>query len=740
MGKGINELEFDEFEELLGEIPNATSGTATNPEESGLINFSKDVKRVSLNPLNGSLGDVIQNNGTLDEEKLSVHKIQQSHIKKVQQEEEPNLPDDQSLTSAFADLSFNEGATAEAAMPLLANFRPFQNHPILINGQLPSNVDSRAVYVPYFGSQNNSSGNFEMLGAKTSFQELRKQSAGYFQPIENFSGSLPFTNGVPGYQVHGLEFPNFSDQRHYFMDTQSQIPYLHSHQLNQSHVAWMSMEEERYYRMQKQYLYMQQLRSQRLESQHSIRANGNVAARLTSHNVRQQHNELSDQEAMRNKATVSRSINLSNPVLSSADFNKMQGLDMLGKQCFPEKILTRSHGLNSLRSVKFGSFVGNELLAEVNQNGRVLSNGNCHQSLSNSDAALQLNSASSRGLLSDSVDLKLNSSRPLLQYNSVDEIAGRIYFLAKDQHGCRFLQKKFTEGTQEDVEKIFLEIIVHIVELMTDPFGNYLVQKLLEVCDEDQRMQILCAITRRCGDLVRISCDMHGTRAVQKVIETLKTREQCSMVVSSLKPGIVTVIKNMNGNHVAQRCLQYLMPEYCEFLFEAAIGNCVELATDRHGCCVLQKCLSHADGDQRHRLISKITSNALILSQDPFGNYVVQFIFEIHAPWATVDILDQLEGSYGDLSMQKYSSNVVEKCLKYAGEERRSCIIKELVNTPRLDQIMQDPYGNYVIQAALNNSKGSLHAALVEAIRPHVPLLRTSPYGKKVLSSNCLKK
>lgn len=183
---------------------------------------------------------------------------------------------------------------------------------------------------------------------------------------------------------------------------------------------------------------------------------------------------------------------------------------MLGKRCFPEKILTRSHGLNSLRSVKFGSFVGNELLAEVNQNGRVLSNGNCHQSLSNSDAALQLNSGSSRGLLSDSVDLKLNSSRPLLQYNSVDEIAGRIYFLAKDQHGCRFLQKKFTEGTQEDVEKIFLEIIVHIVELMTDPFGNYLIQKLLEVCDEDQRMQILCAITRRCGDLVRISCDMHG--------------------------------------------------------------------------------------------------------------------------------------------------------------------------------------------------------------------------------------
>lgn len=63
----------------------------------------------------------------------------------------------------------------------------------------------------------------------------------------------------------------------------------------------------------------------------------------------------------------------------------------------------------------------------------------------------------------------------------------------------------------------------------------------------------------------------HRTRAVQKVIETLKTPEQFSMVVSALRPGIVTLIKDMNGNHVAQRCLQHSMPEYsevCLFLSE----------------------------------------------------------------------------------------------------------------------------------------------------------------------------
>lgn len=85
----------------------------------------------------------------------------------------------------------------------------------------------------------------------------------------------------------------------------------------------------------------------------------------------------------------------------------------------------------------------------------------------------------------------------------------------------------------------------------------------------------------------------------------------------------------------------------------------------------------------------------------------MQYVFELGLPWATTDILDQLDGSYGDLSVQKHSSNVVEKSLKCAGEERRAYIIQELIDNPRLDQIMQDPFGNYVIQAALDQSKVS---------------------------------
>ncbi|XP_065879381.1 pumilio homolog 12 isoform X2 [Euphorbia lathyris] len=761
MEPGRTEHDYDELEKLLGEIPNATSGNP-HPEESALksVSLNGGMPTISVNFYKGTMTEKVQSNGNLDERKRLINKTQGSPIRGIESGD-TNLPDDQSLTSAFADLNFNNGSAS--ANYKSANFKSSSAHSVSLDcklGNSRSNLVPNMTGTPSVQLQNGMCCGFDECNItevnhesskllKLHSQEAKQMSIGYCQPqaIENLSAALPLAHSVQGFQFlsnvavpPGMEFPLMSDQRQYFSDVQPVLPCLHSQQLNQPRISWRNIEEEQFYRHQ-QYLYLQQLRNQRLEAQHPIQANGNLSAKLMNRSARQPYLEVpishqlqqSNQDQFWNNYAVTKGLNQSH--------NNINVMDKVGKQ-FPEKILTRSQGQNTLKAVKFASVPGNDSLSNLNQNGKVLPNAHLRHTLSSPVAGcFQLDHLSSWNFPPDITDLKSSNLRPQPQkYNSVDEITGRVYLMAKDQHGCRFLQRKFSEGTQQDVEKIFLEVIDHIVELMTDPFGNYLVQKLLEVCNEEQRNQILCAATRKPGELVRISCDMHGTRAVQKVIETLKTQEQFSMVVSSLKPGIVTLIKNMNGNHVAQRCLQYLSPEYSGFLFDAATANCVELATDRHGCCVLQKCLSHSDGEQRQRLISEITSNALILCQDPFGNYVVQFIFELRLPLAAADILEQLEGNFGDLSMQKYSSNVVEKCLKYTSEEWRAHIIRELINNVHLDQVMQDPYGNYVIQAALHQSKGVPHAALVEAIRPHIPMLRTSPYGKKVLSSNCFKK
>jgi hypothetical protein len=43
---------------------------------------------------------------------------------------------------------------------------------------------------------------------------------------------------------------------------------------------------------------------------------------------------------------------------------------------------------------------------------------------------------------------------------------------------------------------------------------------------------------------------------VQKLIESLRTREEIRLVVDALRPGFLELIKDPNGNHVVQKCLQ----------------------------------------------------------------------------------------------------------------------------------------------------------------------------------------
>lgn len=327
------------------------------------------------------------------------------------------------------------------------------------------------------------------------------------------------------------------------------------------------------------------------------------------------------------------------------------------------------------------------------------------------------------------------------KYSTLEEIEGKVVEVAQDQNGCRFLQKKFDEGGPAAISQVFGEILENMVSLMTDPFGNYLIQKLLDRCSEEQRLQVLKAVAPN-GDLVNVALNTHGTRAVQKLIETLTSREQTQLVIDALTPGVVNLIRDLNGNHVVQRCLQRLSPEEAQFIYEAACEHCLDIATHRHGCCVLQRCIDYSTNQQKRTLVEHIAKHSLAMAQDPFGNYVVQYVLELGHPETSTIVMRNLKGHYSELATQKFSSNVVEKCLKLGGaglNEMREEVVDELMNSPQLGRLLQDPYANYVMQSALTVTSGVRHAALVEAIRPHLPVLRGTPHGKRILAKIAVK-
>lgn len=64
-------------------------------------------------------------------------------------------------------------------------------------------------------------------------------------------------------------------------------------------------------------------------------------------------------------------------------------------------------------------------------------------------------------------------------------------------------------------------------------------------------------------------------------------------------------------------------------------------------------------------------------AQDAFGNYVVQYVLELGHQEACARVLSVLKGHFPELAVQKFSSNVVERCLKLGGMVRlplRACM------------------------------------------------------------------
>jgi hypothetical protein len=206
------------------------------------------------------------------------------------------------------------------------------------------------------------------------------------------------------------------------------------------------------------------------------------------------------------------------------------------------------------------------------------------------------------------------------------------------------------------------------------------------------------------------------------------------MITEAFADQVVELIQDLNGNHVIQKCLNHLKADEAQFIFDAVGQHCITVGTHRHGCCVLQRCIDHASGFQKVELVRQITANSFHLVQDPFGNYVVQYILDLNDPGFTTPLCIGFGGKVAELSRQKFSSNVIEKCIRCADMSTKRIMIEELMNSDELEKLMRDSYGNYVIQTALEFAPPDLCVHLIDSMRPILPAIRQTPYGRRIQS------
>ncbi|CBH14941.1 pumillio RNA binding protein, putative [Trypanosoma brucei gambiense DAL972] len=314
---------------------------------------------------------------------------------------------------------------------------------------------------------------------------------------------------------------------------------------------------------------------------------------------------------------------------------------------------------------------------------------------------------------------------------SVENLRGNVYELAKDQHGCRFLQRLLCdpEADCEIPRTIMSEIVPHVAELMTDQYANFLVQKLFDIMPKDVRYNVACVAAPK---IAAIALTPHGTFSVQKMIETISSREELVIIREALSKDVVRLVKDANGNHAIQKVLQRFEPDDKEFVYAAVAVDCITIAKNKQGCCVLQRCLEYASPAQRSTLVRHILECCLQIAEDPYGNYVLQYVISAGDSKTIDTIAIAFLPHLVQLCMNKFSSNVMEKVLCRVSPLVQEMYVDTMCTPEVAARLIQDDFGNYVLQTALTICTAGQAEALVSVIRPLMPSIRNTPYAKKL--------
>lgn len=74
------------------------------------------------------------------------------------------------------------------------------------------------------------------------------------------------------------------------------------------------------------------------------------------------------------------------------------------------------------------------------------------------------------------------------------------------------------------------------------------------------------------GKVRELSLHVYGCRVIQKAIETFDETIQLN-IMKQLKDSVLECVKDQNGNHVVQKCIERVPPQHLQFIVDAYKGN-----------------------------------------------------------------------------------------------------------------------------------------------------------------------
>ena len=314
--------------------------------------------------------------------------------------------------------------------------------------------------------------------------------------------------------------------------------------------------------------------------------------------------------------------------------------------------------------------------------------------LLNNDKYTLNDNKSNKNILEDFMKYIKNLSMPLVKFLCTPK-------------GTLEIQKKLGKSNTEC--KILLVKLLNkegLTVIMKNTYGNYFFQQLIKGAEE---IIISLIISYIADTFIEISEDSSGTFSIQALLNEISSIADEQKVLNYIKNHEMEMAFNKNATYVIQKIVLLFPDIHRVYLNEIIINNLRDLCIDSNGICLIKNFIkTNTLINDKKRIIIEIIKNFVILAESPFGNYGIQFLMDNWDRNELNDIKNKIMENLYNLSVQKFSSNVVEKSIEIFDDEYREIIIKKLCFESNFINLLKNKFGRFVLGKAINYMKSNL--------------------------------
>ncbi|KAJ7910989.1 armadillo-type protein [Mycena leptocephala] len=243
--------------------------------------------------------------------------------------------------------------------------------------------------------------------------------------------------------------------------------------------------------------------------------------------------------------------------------------------------------------------------------------------------------------------------------------------------------------------------------------------------------QKLNALLDIAGSIVEFSIDRLGSPFIQNELPKASSKEIQSVFDEIVPDNTLRLIQDVFGNYVIQRLFKHGTRAQKTMLANIMAGHVLFLSCNLYGCRVVQQAIQSILPEQQDSFVRELEPHILRCVKDRNGNHVIRKVIE-HVPPERLGFISTFTDHVLELAFHQFGYRVLQRCLQYLPDVQMQPRVDELLASD-LWRLMQDQYGNYVIQWILEYGQRPEDKALIAAqLRGHLLFMAQSKFASNV--------